>query len=418
MLETIILFSTLLLLHALFTLLSTTYAWNDPYTLHKRRSPKKFLPPKHFFSLLLPVRNESRVIGDTLRAMTSLRYPAELYEVLVLCRQDDRKTLTAITHACERLPSQNVRILLLGDHVDSKPKGLNIGLRRAEGDVIGVFDAEDEPHPDILHVINTVMERQQADVVQSGVQLMNHTSRWFSAFNVLEYYFWFKSALHFFTRLGVVPLGGNTVFLKRDLLFRVGGWSEHILTEDADLGIRLAARNARITVVYDEQHVTKEETPATLTQFIKQRTRWNQGFMQILAEGEWLRLPGLTRKVFTAYLLSMPIIQALWVVYLPVTLLANVYVTIPVGWAIYSLLPGYVLLMQFVVYNYGLFAFTRGYHRRWTPGQALRLALMLLPYQGVLSVAAVRALSRQLTGQRAWEKTVHHNMHRSLVHAG
>jgi hypothetical protein len=44
-------------------------------------------------------------------------------------------------------------------------------------------------------------------VVQGGVQLMNYQSKWYSVLNVLEYFFWFKSRLHYHARLGMTPPG-------------------------------------------------------------------------------------------------------------------------------------------------------------------------------------------------------------------
>ena len=102
-------------------------------------------------------------------------------------------------------------------------------------------------------IINTVFKRDQVDVVQSGVQLINFRSRWFSALNVLEYFFWFKSVLHLFGRMGTILLGGNTVFFKREWLNRIGGWDADCLTEDADAGLRLSVAGAKIKIIYDEE---------------------------------------------------------------------------------------------------------------------------------------------------------------------
>ncbi len=96
------------------------------------------------------------------------------------------------------------------------------------------------------------MLRERAPVVQCGVQLMNYADRWFSALNVLEYFFWFKSRMHYHAAVGMVPLGGNTVFIRRDLLDELGGWDQTCLTEDADIGIRLSAAGIPIRVVYDD----------------------------------------------------------------------------------------------------------------------------------------------------------------------
>jgi cellulose synthase/poly-beta-1,6-N-acetylglucosamine synthase-like glycosyltransferase len=93
---------------------------------------------------------------------------------------------------------------------------------------------------------------------------MNFDSTWYSVLNVLEYFFWFKSRLHYHARRGAIPLGGNTVFFDRALLSRVGGWDERNLTEDADIGLRLSGTGEKIRVVYDDRYVTREETPPTL----------------------------------------------------------------------------------------------------------------------------------------------------------
>src|SRR6185503_9703157 len=113
----------------------------------------------------------------------------------------------------------------------------------------------------------------------------------------LEYLFWFRSRLYYHARNGAVPLGGNTVFFARDLLEHIGGWDETNLTEDADIGLRVCQMGERVRVVYDHRYVTKEETPPTLRQFVRQRTRWSQGFMQTLAKGAWKRLPTRGQRV-------------------------------------------------------------------------------------------------------------------------
>src|SRR5260370_11094368 len=103
--------------------------------------------------------------------------------------------------------------------------------------------------------------------------------------------------MHFFARIGMIPLGGNTVFVRRDLLEHLGGWDERCLTEDADLGMRLSLAHARVRILYDVEHVTREQAPHNIEQFVRQRTRWNQGFIQILVKREWLTLPQLAQRL-------------------------------------------------------------------------------------------------------------------------
>jgi hypothetical protein len=62
----------------------------------------------------------------------------------------------------------------------------------------------------------------------------------------------------------------------------------------------------------------------------------------------------------------------------------------------------------------GLHEFTRAHGLQASPGSALRIATALLPYQLVLSYAALRAVAREARGITDWEKTKHIGAHREL----
>ena len=137
-------------------------------------------------------------------------------------------------------------------------------------------------------MVNSICVLEQAAVVQCGVQLMNYADRWYSALNVLEYFFWFKSRMHYHAAVGMVPLGGNTVFVRRDLLRQLNGWDQACLTEDADIGIRLSAMRVPIRVVYEDEHVSGRGNTAHGRAVHKQRTA-EPGLLHL--KGDWLRLP-------------------------------------------------------------------------------------------------------------------------------
>lgn len=66
-----------------------------------------------------------------------------------------------------------------------------------------------------------------------------------------------------------MPLGGNTVFFRRQFLDalreRYGTyWDERCLTEDCKIGIVASVLGYEVDVVFLEDLVTREETPATL----------------------------------------------------------------------------------------------------------------------------------------------------------
>ncbi len=391
------------------------YAWEDEETLQKNRVPTTFEPARHRFTLLLPARHEEAVIQETIQRMVELNYPRELVQVLVVIEGSDHGTIAEVNTKLNQLREQgieHVQLLTFSDPPINKPHGLNVGLRAATGDVVTIFDAEDEPHADILNVVNTVMVREQAQVVQCGVQLMNYADRWFSALNVLEYLFWFKSRMHYHATVGMVPLGGNTVFFRRKLLEQAGGWDQQCLTEDADIGIRLSMQGVRTRVIYDHRYVTREETPTTVGEFVKQRTRWNQGFLQILGKGDWLRLPTWSQRLLALYTLGFPLIQASTVIYLPISLWLMFFGKLPILLALISSLPVYVLFVQIIISLVGLAEFTALHRARPALLAQAWMLVTYMPYQWLLGFAALRAVWRQIRGLNNWEKTRHIGAHR------
>jgi cellulose synthase/poly-beta-1,6-N-acetylglucosamine synthase-like glycosyltransferase len=334
---------------------------------------------------------------------------------VVICKTDDQGTIGKAEEKIAELRSQgisNVSVLTFNNQPTNKPHGLNVGLKATTHEVVTIFDSEDDIHPDIFNVINTVMLREGVNVVQSGVQLMNYESNWYSTLNVLEYFFWFKSRLHYHAKTGMTPLGGNTVFFARTVLDAAGGWDEHNLTEDADVGIRISSMREPVRVVYDDRYVTREETPPTLDHFIRQRTRWSQGFLQTLMKREWARLPNFEQRLLAIYTLAFPTIQAVLGLYVLVSIAMMFTIKTPVLVAITLSLPLYLLLAHLLLSIIGLYEFASAHQLKPSWKTPFVMALTYLPYQWVLSYASVRATIRELRGINNWEKTAHVGAHR------
>lgn len=412
----VLLSSSILTLQSVFTLVWMLYAWEDPNEAERQRSPKVLFRPLYSFSALIPARHEEKVIADTIKAVNKIKYPDILKEILVLCKKDDIKTISKAKEVIKKLGQKNIRLIVFDSSPVNKPHGLNYGLIKAKNEIITIFDAEDEPHPDIYKVVNTVLIKDGVDVVQSGVQLMNYRAHWFSALNVMEYFLWFKSGLHFFLKVGgITPLGGNTVFFKKRLLKKIRGWDENCLTEDAEIGIRLTLAGAKTRVVYDERHATQEETPTSISGFIRQRTRWNQGFMQIFMKGDWKKLPKFRQKMIILYILLSPLIQTLFWLYTPAALWIAIAWKLPILVSIYSFIPFYLLILHILVYITGLYEFTKIYKLKYPYWMPLKVLLTFYPYQFALVFSSLRALYRVALGSNNWEKTLHLNNHRNTV---
>ncbi|MCL5257381.1 MAG: glycosyltransferase [Chloroflexi bacterium] len=397
---------------SVFRLYMMLYAWRDPDQLLESQEPQSYPAPQKSFTALLPARHEERVIQQTIQRVYDSIYPKDLLEIIVICESGDTGTIDKVNEKIAQMGNPaNVRLEIFEDRPINKPHGLNKGLAVAKNEIVVVFDAEDEPHAKIFLAANAVFSGSDARVLQSGVQLMDYDNHWFSVLNVLEYFFWFKSSLHFFHRLGFVPLGGNTIFLYREDLLSLGGWDEKCLTEDADLGVKVCRARLPLQIIYADAMVTKEETPTNTGAFIRQRTRWCQGFLQIFLKGEWRQLPSLTSKLLALYVLVFPLVQALFMALLPVSFfLATIKLPVPLVMFLY--IPLYLLFIQSVMQVTGLYEFTEAHGFKIPFRSAIVSLATFLPYQWLLGYAAGRAVYREVKGQTNWEKTGHVGAHR------
>lgn len=396
---------------AVATLWWQLHAWRTPETLVATGFGGDPSTPSLSFSLLVPARHETAVLGDTLDLLAANDHPD--FEIIAIIGHDDPETQAVADAASARHPGI-VRVVIDHSEPKNKPKGMNTALPHCRGDVVGVFDAEDEVDIRLLRRVDAAFRRSGADVVQGGVQLMNFSTSWYSLRNCLEYFFWFRSRLHLHAEHRFIPLGGNTVFIKTDVLREAGGWDGECLAEDCDLGVRLSSTGHTVEVCYDPHLVTREETPDTIRSLVKQRTRWNQGFLQVLRKGQWKQLPPRQRRL-ARWTLFSPFLQAFTGVAAPAAVLTALVVHAPVPIALLTFVPMVPTMASLLFEIVALREFCRLYYvrpRRW---DYVRLVLGTLPYSLLLSFAAVRAVVREARGQRGWEKTEHVGAHRGVT---
>jgi cellulose synthase/poly-beta-1,6-N-acetylglucosamine synthase-like glycosyltransferase len=396
---------------AITTLAWMLHAWRSTGHLQNTGFSTNPRAAELSFTLLVPGRHEEGVMGQTLDKLATQDHPN--FDIIAIVGHDDPGTEAVARAAAARHP-QLITVVVDDSTPKNKPKALNLALTIATGDVVGVFDAEDDVHPHLLSLVDSRFTESGADVVQGGVQLMNFQTSWWSLRNVLEYYFWFRSRLHFHATSRFIPLGGNTVFVRREWLDWSEGWDAECLAEDCELGVRLSSAGAKVVVAYSPEVVTREETPGSLTSLYKQRTRWNQGFLQVLGKGEWHKLPDLRQRLFARYLLSMPFLQAATGLLIPISLALIFFVKVPTVIALITFIPLAPTIVTLAVEIAGITEFGRLYSQKVRVRDYVRLVLGTFPYQIFLAAAAVRSVARNLRGEHSWEKTEHTGAHRDL----
>lgn len=227
-------------------------------------------------SILVPLHREPDIAPRLVARLGRLDYPRELLDVLLVVEEEDLATRRALETA--GLPPWMRIFRVPAGGLKTKPRALNHALLAARGSIIGVYDAEDAPEPDQLRrVVRGFAARGPAVVCLQGVlDYYNPRTNWIARCFTIEYATWFRILLPGLARMGMpVPLGGTTLFFRREALERLGCWDAHNVTEDADLGIRLARRGLRTEML---DSVTGEEANCRVLPWVRQRSRWLKGF--------------------------------------------------------------------------------------------------------------------------------------------
>jgi cellulose synthase/poly-beta-1,6-N-acetylglucosamine synthase-like glycosyltransferase len=361
-------------------------------------------------TVLVPVYKEPESIAQLLRGLGDLEYPADRLDVRVLLEEDDTETIEAVG----LLPLEAyVRPMIVpSSEPRTKPKACNFGVLGARGDLVVIYDAEDKPEPLQLRRAAYCFARVPDDVVCIQAKLdfynprQNRLTKWFT----LDYAIWFNVMLPGLVGVGApVPLGGTSNFFRREVIEELGAWDPYNVTEDADLGIRLARRGYR-TLVLDS--TTFEEANSDGINWVKQRSRWYKGYLWTflvharhpVTAYRQLGFRGLTGLVL--FVAGTPILAAIN----PITWVMSAawFTSQPV--LLTRLFPGWVYylgLLSFVAGN--LLSIYQGIIvARLTRNRDLTSTALLIPaYWVLMSLAAVKGAWQLFSSPFHWEKTQH-----------
>lgn len=229
------------------------------------------------YSVLIPLRNESEMVPQLFAAMRALDYPADRLDIKFVVESRSDETIAAVrTH----LGAPQFSLVSVPDaKPHTKPKALDFALPLCRGDYLVVFDAEDIPDPDQLWKA-AARFRDEAHVVclQAQLTIDNGSENWLTRQFAGEYAGLFAVLLPALARWRMpMPLGGTSNHFRLSTLRDIGGWDAFNVTEDADLGIRLARRRLRVDML---QSATRETAPTRLPAWLGQRRRWMKGWMQ------------------------------------------------------------------------------------------------------------------------------------------
>lgn len=361
-------------------------------------------------SVLVPLLQEKEIAEKLIQRLTRLTYPKSLLEVVLVLEADD--TVTRDTIARTNMPSwMNVIEVPSADNLTTKPRALNYALDFCRGTIIGVWDAEDAPEPDQIEKVVTRFQDAPANVacLQGVLDYYNSKTNWLSRCFAIEYATWWRMILPGIAHLGlVIPLGGTTLFFRRSILEKLSGWDAHNVTEDADLGVRLA-RHGYVTELIPT--VTFEEANCRAWPWVKQRSRWLKGFLitwlvHMRSPRSLLRDLGLLRFLGVQTLLlatfaqfaTAPLLWSFWITLAGFQHPVDLTLGAPV-----SLFMAWVFLASAVINLFiSMVAVSRKEHRH------LMIYVLTLPlYFPMAALSAYKALKEMVVEPFYWDKTQH-----------
>lgn len=360
-------------------------------------------------SILVPLLKETAIADHLVARLKALDYPRALLDVCLVMEADDTTTRTSLGET--NLPTWIRPVIVPKGTLKTKPRALNYALDFTRGSIIGVYDAEDAPAIDQLHAVATRFANRGQDVacLQGVLDYYNAGTNWLTRCFAVEYASWFRVVLPGMARMGlVVPLGGTTLFFRRGALEKLGGWDAHNVTEDADLGVRLARRGYRTELI---DTVTEEEANGRFWPWVKQRSRWLKGYAITYAVhmrhpvqmwrdlGAWrfFGVQMLFLGTLSQFMLA-PILWSFWAIPLG---LPHPLSAVLMPWMYWTLAIGFVLseLVNIVAAAIGVSKAGKPWLIKWAP---------TLHFYFPLAVVAVYKGLLELTWKPFyWDKTAH-----------
>lgn len=230
------------------------------------------------YTIFCPLYKEWQVVPQFAKAMGELDYPKEKLQIVFLLEENDAETVNKIRNT--PLPPHFEIVVVPHSFPKTKPKAMNYGLSFVKGEYLVIFDAEDVPEVDQLKKAVEAFKKvsSQTVCIQAKLNFYNIRQNLLTRLFTAEYSLWFDLVLPGLQSFNApIPLGGTSNHFKVSALRELLGWDAFNVTEDADLGMRLAKKGYRTAIM---ESTTYEEANSDWLNWYNQRSRWIKGYIQ------------------------------------------------------------------------------------------------------------------------------------------
>jgi len=237
--------------------------------LKKQKTPdtKGYLPS---VGVLIPARNEERIIEASLKSVFACSYKGKL-DVIVI---DD-----ASTDSTPKLVKKFPVNLIRSKKQQGKARSLNLGLKKTDAELIAVIDADSVISKDSITEAVKYFYSEDTMAVTSIIKVKNRKSFLGMWLHIEQLY---NSLLRFFfskINANISTPGPLSIYRKSEIE-KIGGFSLKGYAEDIDIAIRSIKSGKKIYV--SENSVAETNMPISFRGFIRQRTRFARGWIHIL----------------------------------------------------------------------------------------------------------------------------------------
>ena len=229
---------------------------------------------KPLVSIIVPAKNEETVISRTIESILNQSYTNfELFVVVDNSSDNTYKIAREFEHKDSR-----VKVFNRPDG-KSKASALNFCFEKSRGEIIATYDADTMLLRNTLENAVYGMNYFNVDVLQGYNSYINREENIFTRLAVIDEIL-VKATLIGRTHLNLfVPVAGSNQYFKRHVIKNIGGWDDKFLTEDLESSLRIS--NSRYRSAYLSSAKVLQETPASYSEYFKQRTRWLRGYHQV-----------------------------------------------------------------------------------------------------------------------------------------
>lgn len=259
------------------TFLTSLLIWVESILALNQEQPLKIKKryPKATAIIAAYLPNEKETIIQTLKSFFKIEYPTSV-QIILAYNSPHRLEIESDLYKLSKI-HPNLELLKVY-HSKSKAENVNAALRYAEGEFVGVFDADHNPEPKSFKKAWKWLSNGY-DVVQGRCSISNSNDSWLTRLIAIEFETMYglnhvgRNRLH-----GFGIFGGSNGYWKTDLLKKTGMRS-HMMTEDIDSSLRVVANGHKIAS--DPSLVSMELAPVNINALWNQRMRWAQGWFQV-----------------------------------------------------------------------------------------------------------------------------------------